>query len=97
MRNTVGYVANHHNVDEVLTNSENNQKVRYKMLAADIQACLRLIILATIAELTEKTGNDWRQYEKEILACHHALGDKPALSETLLIELRNKFSLQEIT
>ena len=97
LRNTVGFVANHHNVDEVITNSEDKQKARYKMLAADIQACLRLIILATIAELTEKTDNDWGQYEKEILACHHALGDKPALSETLLIELRKKFSLQKIT
>jgi hypothetical protein len=92
LRKSVGYVVNvlNANGDQVDDNKEQSQ---YKILAADIQASLRVMILATISELTVKTDNDWQQYEKEILACHHALGDKPTLAETLLLELRNYFSL----
>jgi len=63
-------------------------------LVSDIQACLRLLILTTIAELTEKTQNNWKQYDKAIFSCHFALGDKPALSEALLKELRSKHQLE---
>ena len=92
LRKSVGFVVNVQNAVE-MTEEFDEKRFLYHTLAADIQACLRLIILSTVAELTEKTDNDWEKYEQEILACHHALGDKPALAEELLYELRTQFEL----
>jgi len=88
LRKSVGFIAN-------IKDQDDSRASKYEALVSDIQACLRLIILATIAELTEKTGNDWKQYDSAILDCHHALADKPALTETLLKELRSEHGLAE--
>lgn len=96
LRKSVGFVVNVHNGNGGLPDSDEKQ-FRYLTLTADIQACLRLAILATVAELTEKTDNDWEKYEQGILACHHALGDKPALAEKLLLELRISHELNYLT
>jgi len=94
LRKSEGYVTNTLHSKESHTSLSNIQQSRYQELVSDIQACLRLLILTTIAELTEKTQNNWKQYDKAIFSCHFALGDKPALAEALLKELRSKHQLE---
>ncbi len=97
LRISVGFVVNFLSQNDIHANQNSGEQSRYQALASDIQACLRLIVLATIAKLTEKTENDWLQYDKAILDCHHALADKPALTETLLKELRLKHGLEALS
>jgi hypothetical protein len=56
----------------------------------DIQACLRLMILATVCELTCAGEDAWIKFEERILDAYGTLADKPALAEDMLGEIRSE-------
>ena len=59
----------------------------YQPIISDIQACLRLMLLAELHEMAEELST--HRYDHTILECYRSLSDKPALSEKLLSELKS--------
>ena len=92
LRHSVSFVFGALMMSESQSNKSSglDDQSMYLSISKDIQACIRLMILTTIAELTEKTGNTWESYDSDILECYHVLSDKPVLAQALLSELRDR-------
>lgn len=63
----------------------------WQLIKSDLQTVLRLMILTHLSELISTPKKSREEYEEDILACHRALADKPALAESMLESLRGRF------
>nr|VFK66379.1 MAG: hypothetical protein BECKUNK1418G_GA0071005_10903 [Candidatus Kentron sp. UNK]VFK72006.1 MAG: hypothetical protein BECKUNK1418H_GA0071006_10914 [Candidatus Kentron sp. UNK] len=82
---SAGYLSYASDSDE--PESANGGQAEYRRIVSDLQMVLRLLILTHLCERIAR-GEESKAYEGELLACHRALADKPALAGTLLEELR---------
>ena len=62
--------------------------LRYQHIVRDIKNCIRLLIMVTLFDWICQDTDRWKSLEDKILACFRALADKPAMAESILLELR---------
>lgn len=84
LRRSVGYISQ---TQEVAPDSD---EAHYREISGDLQMVFRLLILIHLCELIVDSKQDTKDFAWQILQCHRALADKPALAETLLLNLRRE-------
>ena len=88
LRRTVGFVAESNGEGG---ETPNEQATAYREIAGDLQSLLRLLILVHLTEQVASAGGGVKAFEEEILECHRALADKPALAETVVMAMRDRW------